>query len=166
MLAGVAKPASASTYQITFSGADFSSSVSAPTPVVLGQIDVSFDPASAGGSFTTGPATLDFLNLNVADVGYFYNGSADALIIGGTLGGANSVASGTDDFILVIQSFSTTPTYTELLYSTATDPSHQFTSTTGSVHVAVSATPIPATLPLFVSALGGLGFVGWRKARA
>jgi hypothetical protein len=31
---------------------------------------------------------------------------------------------------------------------------------------AVAATPIPATLPLLVSALGGLGFVGWRRKRA
>ena len=27
----------------------------------------------------------------------------------------------------------------------------------------VAATPIPAALPLFASALGGLGFVGWRR---
>jgi hypothetical protein len=32
--------------------------------------------------------------------------------------------------------------------------------------VAVSATPIPAALPLFASALGGLGFIGWRRRRA
>jgi hypothetical protein len=30
----------------------------------------------------------------------------------------------------------------------------------------VAATPIPATLPLLVSALGGLGFVGWRRKQA
>ncbi|HEY4162789.1 MAG TPA: PEP-CTERM sorting domain-containing protein, partial [Dongiaceae bacterium] len=30
---------------------------------------------------------------------------------------------------------------------------------------AVAQTPVPATLPLFVSALGGLGFVGWRRIR-
>lgn len=32
--------------------------------------------------------------------------------------------------------------------------------------VAVSATPIPAALPLFISALSGLGFVGWRRQQA
>jgi hypothetical protein len=31
---------------------------------------------------------------------------------------------------------------------------------------AVATTPIPAALPLFASALGGLGFVGWRRKRA
>jgi len=30
----------------------------------------------------------------------------------------------------------------------------------------VAATPIPAALPLLVSALGGLGFVGWRRKKA
>jgi hypothetical protein len=30
----------------------------------------------------------------------------------------------------------------------------------------VAATPIPATLPFLVSALGGLGLVGWRRKRA
>jgi hypothetical protein len=29
----------------------------------------------------------------------------------------------------------------------------------------VAATPIPAALPLFVSALGGLGFLGWRHRK-
>ena len=31
---------------------------------------------------------------------------------------------------------------------------------------AIATTPIPAALPLFASALGGLGFVGWRRKRA
>jgi hypothetical protein len=30
----------------------------------------------------------------------------------------------------------------------------------------IAATPIPAALPLFASALGGLGFVGWRRKKA
>jgi len=29
----------------------------------------------------------------------------------------------------------------------------------------IAATPIPAALPLFVSALGGLGFIGWRRGK-
>jgi hypothetical protein len=32
--------------------------------------------------------------------------------------------------------------------------------------VAVSTTPIPAALPLFLSALSGLGFAGWRRRQA
>jgi len=30
----------------------------------------------------------------------------------------------------------------------------------------VAATPIPAALPLFLTALGGVGFLGWRRRRA
>jgi len=30
----------------------------------------------------------------------------------------------------------------------------------------VATTPVPATLPLLASALGGLGLVGWRRKRA
>jgi hypothetical protein len=36
----------------------------------------------------------------------------------------------------------------------------------GSAVVAVAATPVPATLPLLASALGGLGWIGWRRKRA
>ncbi|GAB2176014.1 hypothetical protein [Dongia sp. agr-C8] len=36
----------------------------------------------------------------------------------------------------------------------------------GSLNVAVATTPIPAALPLLISALGGLGFVGWRRRSA
>jgi len=35
----------------------------------------------------------------------------------------------------------------------------------GVVTAAVATTPIPAALPLLMSALGGLGFVGWRRRR-
>jgi hypothetical protein len=33
-------------------------------------------------------------------------------------------------------------------------------------NIAAAATPTPATLPLFVSAIGGLSFVGWRRRKA
>ena len=29
----------------------------------------------------------------------------------------------------------------------------------------ISAVPVPAALPLFVSALAGMGFLGWRRKR-
>jgi hypothetical protein len=35
-----------------------------------------------------------------------------------------------------------------------------------SVSETVAATPLPASLPLLASALGGLGFVGWRRKQA
>ena len=35
----------------------------------------------------------------------------------------------------------------------------------GTVQAAVSASPVPAALPLFASGLGALGMLGWRKKR-
>jgi hypothetical protein len=35
-----------------------------------------------------------------------------------------------------------------------------------SISFATATTPLPAALPLFISALGGIGFVGWRRKRA
>jgi hypothetical protein len=174
---GAADPAIAGTYQITFGASDFSFTP-APTPFVLGQVDISFDPAAAAGTFTNGPAQLDFVNLNVGNVGYFYNGVSDDLIVGGIvfpgdIANGMSPGKGVDDFMLFISAFSTAPTYAALTYFTTSDPLHLFTSHIGSVHVgfsadpvAVSATPIPPALPLFASALGGLGLAGWRRLKA
>lgn len=39
-------------------------------------------------------------------------------------------------------------------------------SMTFNVSSTVAATPIPAALPLFAAALGGLGFFGWRRKKA
>ena len=41
-----------------------------------------------------------------------------------------------------------------------------FTIDLTAVHTPISAVPIPAALPLFLSALAGLGFVGWRRRQA
>jgi hypothetical protein len=173
-LIGLVLPAGASTYQVTFAASDFNFTPT-PTPVVLGQIDVTFDPAASAGTLANGPATLDFLNFNVTNVGYFYNGFTDELALGGIVVPgdiANGMAPGNghDDFEVWISSFSTAPTFSFATYFTTADPLHIFTSQTGAVHVDVSqtlaATPIPATLPLFVSALGGIGFLGWRRRKS
>jgi hypothetical protein len=37
--------------------------------------------------------------------------------------------------------------------------------TLGSFSASLAATPLPAALPLFATALGGLGFLGWRRKR-
>jgi hypothetical protein len=34
------------------------------------------------------------------------------------------------------------------------------------LQISLAPTPIPATLPLLISALGGLGFFGWRRSKA
>jgi hypothetical protein len=68
-------------------------------------------------------------------------------------GGSMDLGGSADGFKLAIGSFSTTPTYLGFYSYTTSDPARYFISkNTGSVHVAVSATPVPAALPLFVSA--------------
>jgi hypothetical protein len=42
-------------------------------------------------------------------------------------------------------------------------PGHSVSGTLNFGSLTVATTPIPAALPLLVSALGGLGFVGWRR---
>jgi hypothetical protein len=43
--------------------------------------------------------------------------------------------------------------------------SEESTSASGTATPAVSATPLPAALPLFVTGLGALGLLGWRRKR-
>jgi hypothetical protein len=45
-------------------------------------------------------------------------------------------------------------------------PGHDVSGTLNFGSLTVATTPIPAALPLLVSALGGLGFVGWRRRQA
>ncbi|HEY4164501.1 MAG TPA: hypothetical protein VGM59_15650 [Dongiaceae bacterium] len=49
-----------------------------------------------------------------------------------------------------------------------TDAAHKFSLTfnVDSLNLSVASTPIPATFPLFVSALGGIGFIGWWRKRS
>jgi len=175
-MSAAAKPADATTYQITFGASDFAPA-GAPTPFVLGQIDVTFDPAAASGTLVNGTATLDFMNFNVTNVGYSYDGFQDGLIIGGLvypgdIANGISPGQGHDDFMLFINSFSTAPSFGAMVYFSMADPLHFYTSHLGAVHVDVvpaavaATTPIPGALPLFASALGGLGFVGWARRKA
>ncbi len=174
--AGFIEPAVASTYQVTFAASNFNFTP-APTPFVLGQVDVTFDPSALAGTLTNGTtATLDFLNMNVTNVGYFYNGLTDDLALGGVvvpgdIANGMSPGNGHTDFEVWISTFSTAPTFSFFTYFDPSDPAHIFTSHTGAVHVdvvatTVASTPVPATLPLFVSALGAIGFVGWQRRKA
>jgi hypothetical protein len=157
---------SATSYQITFGASDFSDpdfNSPAPVPFVLGQFDLSFDR----GHDITGDATVDFLNINSESVGFEYPPSdfgppPDFMVISGLRD--SGVMSQTDDFFLTITNFSTSPTFDAFAYAQAGSKTVSiWSSTNGFVHV--TATPIPATLPLTVSALGGLGWLGWRHRR-
>jgi hypothetical protein len=79
------------------------------------------------------------------------------------------LSSNTNDFLLYIYNFGSGAPIMHL-FSFADSTSFLFTAGSGTATVnavgPVATTPIPASLPLFASALGGLGFVGWRRRKA
>jgi len=162
LLIGVGKPAVAATtgYALTFSASNFAPS---PPPVgsVLGQFAFSLDPAHD----STGSVVANFLNLPHGTLGYDYTAFNGHLVIGGTLDSVNGVGSGTDDFFLIVSHFNSAPTFVDFVYAVAND-SHIYSSVNGSVQVAAAPAPIPGALPLFVSAIGGFGLLGWRRRYA
>jgi hypothetical protein len=167
-LADTSEPAAASTinYQITFAAGSFDRTPSAPTPnIALGQFNIALDTSVDTPSQTAGIA-LDFLNVTFdSPLSYTYFKSVDRLIVGGGDGGPTSVAAATNDFVLAIDGLAHgTPAFAGFLFA---DKHFIFEAGAGTVHVSpVAATPVPPALPLFVSALGGLGLVGWRRRRA
>jgi len=166
LLIGVGKPAVAATidYKLTFSASDFAPLFGAdPVPVgfVSGQFTFSLDPTQS----SSGNAAANFINLPHGTLGYILTGSG-VLIVGGTVNGVGGSSSGYDDFSLSVLNFSTTPTFGGFIYGLAADTNNLFSSNNGSVHVDAAATPIPGALPLFVSAIGGLGLLGWRRRNA
>ena len=171
LLIGVVKPAAAATtsYELTFGASDFTG-VNAVPPVsfALGQFAFSLDPAHD----STGSAALNFVNLPHGPVGYIYTASNGLLMLGGTLEGVDAVGSGTDDLLLQVSNFNSVPTFSLFGYAEVSFPGPVFVAGNGSIHVdvtgtsPVAATPIPGALPLFISAIGGLGLLGWRRRNA
>jgi hypothetical protein len=158
--------------------------VPAPYTTVTGSFTLTFDPTvtytdqSAGltvNSFSGGPidSTLVFSTSSP--------GSPYFISIGGLDNGAGLIAYGTNDFVLQLRfadgsnlgspelpvctdpgySCGGNPAFYASGYSLASYQSAAWFPTTASV----SATPLPATLPLFATGLGGLGLLGWRRKR-
>jgi hypothetical protein len=173
LLACAVKPAAASTMtlDITFGASNFFPG--RYPDLVLGRFTVTLEP----GVRSEGPATLDFSQLPLdSSLAYFYGPEKDELIVGGSAGGAGGLSG--NDFILHIDGFTlgslltSPPTFFSLEASSTGAPGVTYTSFHGSVYVAevavpiVAATPLPAALPLFAAALGGLGFAGWRRRKS
>jgi hypothetical protein len=172
LLGAALKPAAASTltYDIAFAATGFqpvlTTTAFSPTDLVFGGFKVTFDPSKTYNQSTSG-ISLTFLDgtpitTTPIPLSFSYFTATDQLSLGNSgwyLGG--------DQVDLTINHFSTSPTFSSLLIATHLNASDAFQSFNGYVHVAqISATPIPAALPLFVSALGGLGFLGWRRRKA
>jgi hypothetical protein len=179
LASGAIQPAAASTisFDVTFGASDFSSvfssGVPVPAPFVLGHFGVTFDPTADVANSSN--ATLDFIDpIALAfPLAFDYTLSNDTLMVGGSNSGASGVAGGTNDFMLSILNFTSgSPVLAFLYYGQASILTDIYGSTTGLVHVKqvasppVATTPIPAALPLFISALGGMGYLGWRRRKS
>jgi hypothetical protein len=132
---------------------------------VVGSVTVTFDP---NFDFFETPgaanATLNSLNINVGAIGFSYDASllGGYLLIGGVVNGISVSVGGTDDFILSISHFRSTPTFNYLVFSQA-GINANFASTTGSVAVGVPGPIAGAGLPGLILASGGL--LGWWRRR-
>jgi len=129
---------------------------------------------------TTSPIQNLLVQNNVLFIGledHVFLETLDVTGSGFTLGG-NSLAAVAFDFCCNISMLSSDgiPDFSTLLAGSDQHPfvftfgavpfPHAFLGTITSVSVApVAATPVPATLSLFASALGGLGVVGWRRRK-
>jgi hypothetical protein len=182
-----ALPASAATVtdNVAFNVAGFSTfpSGGAPTDPVTGSFTITFDPTQSYTSGTTAGITLNSLNITAGSaISFCYSASAytcdgvafsaDELVVGGIFDGTPLVQfnPSTNDFVLQISNFTSSPVFTEMVYAqTAEGNFDNFTTpgvSTGTVTVTgVSATPIPAALPLFAAGLGVMGFLTKRRKR-
>jgi len=183
-------PAMAATVSdnVTFSATSFSggtppsySGGTAPVDPVTGAFTITLDPTQTYLDSTTG-ITLGSLNISLASaLSFDYSPTsytiglttfaAGELVVGGVETGACCILipSTDPDFYLQIFTFTTTPTFQQLGYLTANGSYFYSALGTdgGSVTVTpeVSATPLPAALPLFATGLGAMGLFGWRRKR-
>jgi hypothetical protein len=174
---------------VTFSATSFSGGSppsytggTAPTNPVTGAFTITFDPTQTYLDSTTG-ITLNSLNI-LLDSALSFDYSPSAYTIGVTtfdagelvVGGLNSGAccveltpSTFNDFYLQILNFTSAPAFNQLGYTIAANGDYFYSAvgtSGGSVSVtAVSATPLPAALPLFATGLGAMGLFGWRRKR-
>jgi hypothetical protein len=177
------------TDDVTFSATSFSGGApplytggTAPTDPVTGSFTITFDPTKTYLDSTTG-ITLGSLNIALGSaLSFDYSPNsytigvttfdAGELVVGGLDAGACCVEltpSTFDDFYLQILNFASTPAFNQLGYTIAANGDYFYSATGssgGSVSVTpVSATPLPAALPLFATGLGAMGLFGWRRKR-
>jgi hypothetical protein len=169
VLGWVTKPAAASpiTFNVVFGSSGFDVP-GGPVGLVLGDFDITLDPAV--DALSTSGFVFHNLNISIADPIFSWTAAADVLLFGGIANGTGT-APGTNDFQLSIAGFTSgSPSILNFTYSQVGAPA-TYTASTGAIFVtplgpAVATTPIPAALPLFLAALGGLGFAGWRRRKA
>jgi len=168
-----ALPAGAATitYKILFAAENIAGPSAPPVHSAGGLFTLTFDPShdyEFPADYVGSSITTDFLTVPVdSTVGFFYDHALDRLIIGGLSDTPSLLTTSQHDFALLIQTLTTSPTFDVFGISNAVAgqiwTTHDGIVVTQVVPTIVAATPIPASLPLLVFALGGLGIVGWRR---
>jgi hypothetical protein len=171
------RPASAATmtFDVHFGATNFESffwpGQTPPVPFVLGGFHLTLDPTVA----SSGRVYFDYFNLTLDSLIYYEfdpTGSTKLLIGGGADGIGAVDFEGLNitnkDFRMQITGLNTVGiAVVDFIY---TDPAQVLMfrnpANTTVFATSVAATPIPAALPLFAAALGGLGFMGWRRRKA
>jgi hypothetical protein len=158
---------------ITFSVGGFGPG--APVSPVTGSIGLIFDPLLDYTESTTGIAVFTPLNINLGSpLGFTYRAGIQdgTLTIGGTQTSVQGVAEGTNDFLLQIGSFRTSPIVMEFFYSQVGKETYFTNFSPATVHVqqlapaVVAATPIPGSLLLLTTALLGFAGFAFRRRRS
>jgi hypothetical protein len=183
LLAFGAGSASATTYNVNFFASNFSSApgIVAPSPAIFqGNFQVSLDTTQDYTNETAG-IVVGSLNLNVGSpLAFNYDSATDVFQIGGSAGGAATVQfnPATDDFWLYIHNFSAGLFSSEMfqagyaqvalgnnIFSTPQLGGHPLDNPNGFAFVGavVATTPLPAGLPLFLTALAAIGVVARRR---
>jgi hypothetical protein len=191
-----ASAASATTiqYHVTFGAGNFTASPPGTEPPILvtGAFDIDIDVGldqptdnasglhstsiTAAPSFPSGdpfPFQVD------TPWSFIYDQPTDVLIVGGSAHGSDTIqfSPAENDFYLQIHSFSTAnPLMWQLGFAQSRISGTQLHNPSGGAladgFVGVTAigpvatTPLPAGLPLFLTALGAMGVAGWRRKRA
>jgi PEP-CTERM motif len=168
---------------VTFTASGFTSAFGQPVPSdpVTGSFTITFDPTQTYVDQTSG-ITLNSLNISLGSALAFdysptgnTHGDADELVVGGLQAGADSVfLSPTvfDDFYLHILTYSLTPTFQQVGYTTSSataNSNYFFTDLPDSGAGTVTVTPItsgvpePSTWAMMLAGFAGLGLLGYRK---
>lgn len=164
------------TYDISFTTGAFNHSAGPGGAVsgVTGDVHLTMDTSQSYGNGTTTGISLIALSAPVVfntPISFTYpitipSHGTDNLVIGAAACSTECVTFGTNDFYFQIEDFSTAPKFLQFGFTLASGDYYYTDQGNGSVTVTpLATTPIPAALPLFISGLGGLGFMTWFRKR-